>query len=294
MKHPVRYRLEYYLVRLLWAIFAALPLSAASGLGAVVGSALARVPPLRARVARNLARALPELSGQERAVINKGVWKNLGRTMAEQPHLKNFTVTESSPGAGQIQVIGGEYLQPDYDQGHAVILFSGHLANWELMPMVISRYGRPLHAIYRAPNNPLIDKWLYRLRDGVVVSALAKGRSAARGILSALKQGHSIAMLVDQKMNDGIPVDFFGQTAMTAPALAQLALRQNIKVLPVNCERIGGATFRITVLEPLTYSKTDNHQDDVAKLMAQVNDMLEGWIRARPEQWLWPHNRWPK
>ena len=294
MKHPIRYRLEYFLVRLFWALFASLPLATASDLGAVLGRALAYLPPLRARVERNLRRALPELSQEQRAVINMGVWQNLGRAMAELPHLKKFPLTEDTPGPGQIQVIGSEYLRPAYDQGQPVILFSGHLANWELMPMVISRYGRPLHAIYRAPNNPLIDKWLYRLRDGVVLSALAKGRSAARGILSALKQGHSIAMLVDQKMNDGIPVDFFGQTAMTAPALAQLALRQDIKVLPVNCERLNGASFRITVAAPLVFAKTDDHQDDVASLMAQVNDILEGWIRARPEQWLWPHNRWPK
>ncbi|MDP6876231.1 MAG: lysophospholipid acyltransferase family protein, partial [Alphaproteobacteria bacterium] len=177
--------------------------------------------------------------------------------------------------------------------GRAALLFGGHLANWEMMYTVTAKLGHPMHVVYRAANNPLIDAWLWQVRKDSALSALAKGRTAARGILAALKRGEPVGMLVDQKMNDGIAVPFFGRPAMTAPALAQLALRQDLPVLPVQCERLDGASFRVTFLDPLPYRKGGDHGDDVAAMMEQVNQMLEDWIRARPEQWLWPHNRWP-
>ncbi len=285
MKHPVRYRLEYAAARCLWALFAALPVAMASNLGAVLGAAIGRLPVLVRRVERNLDLAMPNLRPLERAAIMTGVWRNLGRTIAELPHLRNFTLTDETPGPGQIQIIGADNLE----RGAASLLFGAHLANWELMYLVTAKLGRPMHVVYRALNNPLIDQWLWHVREGSSLGALAKGSSAARGILSALNQGAPVGMLVDQKMNDGIEVPFFGRPAMTAPALAQLALRRNLPVIPVRCERLTGAAFRVTIHEPMPYAV----DGDVATLMGQVNDLIEAWIRARPEQWLWPHNRWP-
>ncbi len=294
MKHPVRYRLEFYLARLFWALFAALPVAVASNLGGALGGIVGRLPPLARRAERNLRLAMPELSQSERAAIIAGVWRNLGRTLAELPHVGGFSLTEDEPRSGQIQMCGGEYLTAHLGQAKSTLLFSAHMANWELMAPAIKARAQAVHVVYRAPNNPLIDSWLQQVREGVSLSALAKGRSAARSILSALKDGESVAMLVDQKMNDGIAVPFFGRPAMTAPALAQLALRQDLVVLPVRCERLTGAAFRVTVLAPLPIVKSGDHMADVAAMMGQVNDLLESWIRERPEQWLWLHNRWPK
>lgn len=295
MKHPIRYRLELYLARLLWALFAALPVAAASNLGGFLGGLLGRLPALARRAEANLSLAMPELRPEERAGIIAGVWQNLGRTVAELPHLETFTLTDGAPSPGQVQVVGAETLTAHVgeDGGKAALLFGSHLANWELMNTVTAKLGHPVHAVYRAANNPLIDAWLQRIRKDSALSALAKGQTAARGILAALKRGEPVGMLVDQKMNDGIAVPFFGQPAMTAPALAQLALRQDLPVLPVRCERLEGASFRVTFLDPLPYRKDGDHSEDVAAMMGQVNRMLEDWIRARPEQWLWPHHRWP-
>lgn len=101
-------------------------------------------------------------------------------------------------------------------------------------------------------------------------------------------------MLVDQKMNDGIVVPFLGQDAMTAPALAQFALRYDCPVIPARVERLDGARFRITVLPPIPLARTGDRQTDIFNAMVQVNGLLEQWIRERPEQWLWLHRRWPK
>ncbi len=293
MIHPIRYRLEFWLARLFWALFAALPAATASNLGARLGAVLGRLPALARRAERNLHLAMPELDRRERAAIIAGVWQNLGRTLAELPHLCDFTLTEGVPAQGQIQVVGAEKLAKQQDHGRGSLLFGGHLANWELMNLVTAKLGRPVHLVYRAANNPLIDGWIWQVREGSSLSALAKGRTAARGILSALKQGDPVGMLVDQKMNDGIAVPFFGRPAMTAPALAQLALQQNLAILPVRCERLAGAAFRVTFLDPISYRQCGNRKEDVAAVMGLVNNMLEDWIRARPEQWLWLHNRWP-
>ena len=291
MKHPVRYRLEYWLLRLISALFAALPVAVASNLGAILGAALGRLPPLVRRADRNLRLAMPELDRAGRAAITAGVCRNLGRMIGELPHLGDFTLTETAPGQGEIQVVGAENLS--LRQGQGCLLFSGHIANWELMYLVTAKLERPMHVVYRAVNNPLIDDWLRQVREDWALSALAKGRPAARGILTALRQGENVGMLVDQKMNDGIAAPFFGRPAMTAPALAQLALRHDAPIVPVRCERLDGAAFRMTFFAPLPLVQDGDKREAIAATMGLVNDMLEDWIRDRPEQWLWLHNRWP-
>ena len=122
---------------------------------------------------------------------------------------------------------------------------------------------------------------------------IPKGAIAARRAIAALRRGTNLGLLADQKMNDGIPVPFFGRLAMTAPALAILALRFDCDVLPLRVERLNGARFRVTVFPPLPLPRSGEPRADAAALMARVNAILEEWIRDRPEQWLWVHRRWP-
>ena len=122
---------------------------------------------------------------------------------------------------------------------------------------------------------------------------IPKGAVAARCAIEALRRGGHLDLFGDRKMNDGIPVMFFGRPAMTAPALAVLALRFDCDVLPLRVERLDGARFRVTVSPPLPLPRSGEPHADAAALMARVNAILEAWIRDRPEQWLWPHQRWP-
>jgi KDO2-lipid IV(A) lauroyltransferase len=112
-------------------------------------------------------------------------------------------------------------------------------------------------------------------------------------MIAGLNAGRHFGLLIDQKMNDGISVPFFGRDAMTAPAMAQFAVRDGTPLLPVRCERLEGARFRLTFYPPLEAVVTGDRQRDVAATMAKANALLEAWIRERPEQWLWIHNRWP-
>jgi Kdo2-lipid IVA lauroyltransferase/acyltransferase len=126
------------------------------------------------------------------------------------------------------------------------------------------------------------------------VPMFPKGARGARGALAHLARGGYLGMLVDQKMNDGIPVEFFGRTAMTAPALAAMALRFRCPVIPGRIRRLGPARLRLEVEPSLTLPDSGDRQQDIATLMRTVNATLERWITDEPGAWLWLHRRWPK
>ena len=275
---------------LLNSLFSILPLDWASGLGGWIGQKIG--PRLRATqtARRELNKVFPLFSKLEIEEIINGMWENLGRTVGEHPHLAKFNpYIENS----RVEVVGGEILDQARDNGEPGIAFSAHLANWELVPLTSTKRGLPLHLVYRRANNLFFDRLVQRGRASTEGQYFPKGADGAKDILRALGKGQHIAMLVDQKMNDGIEVPFMGRPAMTAPALAQLALRFNCPVVPVQVERLKGAHFRVTIHPPLIFSNTGNKQSNILGLMTEVNNHLENWIKQRPEQWLWVHNRWP-
>jgi KDO2-lipid IV(A) lauroyltransferase len=156
--------------------------------------------------------------------------------------------------------------------------------DWILLAGI--QYGIPVAQIYRAGNNPLLDRMIARFRGDA-------GELIPKGTVAARRHRTHLTQLADQKMNDGIPVPFYGRPAMTAPALAVLALRVDCDVLPARVERLDGARFRLTIFPPLPLPRSGEPHADAAALVAQVNATLEAWIRDRPEQWLWVHRRWP-
>jgi KDO2-lipid IV(A) lauroyltransferase len=266
-----------------------LPLDYASALGGVLARRIGPYLGVSRHARRNISRALPGLSETEIALVVASMWDNLGRLAAEYPHLRKICVFK--PG-GRVETHGFEHVERAVSAGRRMIIFSGHIANWEIGMLAGVQYGIPVAQIYRAANNPLMDRMIARFR-GNRGEFIPKGAIAARRALAALRDGTHLGLLADQKMNDGIAVPFFGRLAMTAPALAVLALRFDCDVLPLRVERLGGARFRVTVFPPLHLSRSDDPHADAAALMARVNATLEAWIRDRPEQWLWLHKRWP-
>lgn len=292
------YPLQAVLAYALYGLCAALPVAWASALG---GGLARRVGPylrVSQRARRNLALVFPEMTGQQQETLIAAMWDNLGRTLAEHPHLDRLWADATAGqggrqgGGGRIEIVGREWLpRPG---GGACLMFSAHLANWELLPAGAAREGLALTSVYRRPNNPLLHRLMTRHRRVGQGELVPKGREGARALIAALARGGTVAMLVDQKMNDGIAVPFFGLPAMTAPAIAQLALKFRCPVIPVRTERLSGARFRFTLFPPLELPDTGNRTADTLALMTGINAMVEGWIRARPEQWLWIHQRWPK
>jgi len=282
-------RLEAWGAASLFGVFGLLPLDRASALGGALARRIGPFLGVSKHARRNISRAFPELSGTEIGRVVAGMWDNLGRVAAEYPHLRKIRVFEAG---GRIETHGFEHVDRAVATGRRMIVFSGHIANWEIAMLAGIQHGISVAQIYRAGNNPLLDRMITRFR-GDEGELIPKGRVAARRAIAALRRGTHLTPLADQKMNDGIPVPFFDRPAMTAPALAVLALRFDCDVLPARVERLDGARFRLTVFPPLPVTRSGDFHADAAALMTRVNATLEEWIRDRPEQWLWVHRRWP-
>ena len=238
---------------------------------------------------------MPELGMADRAQVVRGVWDNLGRTVAEWPHLADLP--EHSPEGPGWFIENAEIIDRIAAQGGPAILFSGHIGNWEMLPLASARHGVPVASFYRAADNEAIAKMVADLRRramGMDTKLFPKGASGARQALQHLRHGGYLGILVDQKMNDGVEARLFGRPSMTAPALATLALRLRCPVIPGHAQRTGPARFRLVCEEPLSLPDSGDRAADVLTLTQMVNDRLEEWIRARPESWLWLHRRWDK
>lgn len=271
----------------LYGLLAAIPLDRASALG----SWLVRLvgPRMKAdRIARrNLEFVFPDKTPDEHDRIMGGVWHNLGCMLGEWPHL-----AEMDP-SGRIEVVGGEILGELRDKGGPAILIAGHYGSWEAAGHTLNRLGKPLTVIYRPAQNRWVNRLVLWARRDYNATPLAKGREAAVGAMETLKRGDWIGVLFDQKLNEGVPAPFFGRDAMTSPLPARLALAFRCPLVPTKTERLDGSRFRLTIYPPLELPDTGDRKEDLAILMGRMNEMLEGWIRERPDQWFWVHKRWP-
>ena len=294
----LRYLIEALALRLAFALLGWLPVDAASNLGGFLGRHIGPRLPVSARARRNLRLAFPENSAAETERILAGMWDNLGRVAAEYPHIGEI----AAPASGRIDWLdtapvramraGGR--DAGRDGGRAGILVSAHLANWEVMPAAAIQRGLDMTIIVREPNNPLVRPLIERLRGVAGGLRAPKGAQGAKAALGALRQGRVLGLLFDQKMNDGVAVPFFGIEAMTPAAPAQLALRFGCPLVPVRVERIGPGRFRLASFEALALPDSGDRQADTIAVMTALNEILEGWIRDKPEQWLWLHRRWPE
>ena len=288
-------RLEAGAARAALAVLRRLGPVRASNLGGALCRAFGPMLPVSRVADANLRLAMPELDRVARRRIVRGVWENLGRTIGEFPHIAGLRKdTPSGPGW---EIVGEDILLAQAARGGPAIFASGHIGNWEVLPPAVAHFGIRFSSMYRAAANPLVDAMVRDLRDqamGTDSQLFAKGARGARPALMHVSHGGYLGLLVDQKMNDGIEARFFGLPAMTAPALAAIALRYRAPVIPGHVERIGPARFRLVCEPPLTLPDTGDRHRDQATLTQAMNDMLERWIRERPESWLWLHRRWPK
>lgn len=238
---------------------------------------------------RNLAFALPDLHPAARKRIVSDVWRNLGRNVGELPHLPSLKRSAAGPG----WELRGEENLP---QGQA-IFFSAHCYNWEMILPIASQLGLAVSGAYRRASNPAVEEVTQALRlaaHGAHVTMFPKGAAGARAALAHLARGGSLGLLVDQKMNDGIAVPFFGRPAMTATAPAQFALRFNLPLVPIRIERLAPARLRLICEPPLDVPRSGDRAADIQAITAALTARVEDWVRADPSSWLWLHRRWPK
>lgn len=281
-----RYLCEYGLLRSLFALFALLPPETASNIGGWIGRAVGLRLGATKKAMANLRAALPDLGEDDYKTIIGQMWDNLGRVIAEYPHLRRI-VSERT------EIVGSEHLRAMRDDGLPGLMFAAHLANWEVTAIAGQKEDLAVDGVLRIPNNPYVADLLARTRtQGGLTGAIPKGRGSGRQLIKTLMEGGHIGILIDQKYNEGIPALFFGRPAMTSPAFVELAQKFRCPLAPVRCERLGGARFRITMHEPLKLFDEENNPLPVEIVIAQAHALLEDWIRQRPGQWLWLHRRW--
>jgi KDO2-lipid IV(A) lauroyltransferase len=276
---------------LVFLILRLLPLSQATKGAAWVGR---KVGPwfIHTRRAReNLQKVYPEKDPLFIEKIIEGMWDNLGRVIAEYAHLDHIRLEGKDP---HVEIKGLEILEELKRDEKPALLVGAHLAHWEMITLTATAHQLPISQVYRQANNPLGNFIIRRLQKLRTTRLIPKGPGAGRLTFAALRKGHHLIMLMDQKLNTGISSPFFGRPAMTSPAAARFALHFSCPLVPVQVIRKNrGTQFQVIYHPPLPLPSTGDMEADVSTLTAQINLILEDWIRQNPEQWLWIHRRWP-
>ena len=234
----------------------------------------------------NIKKALPSISLDKIKIIKNEMWDNYGRIFAEYMFIRKFREDETNKN---IIIDGQEILNKIRDKGAPVVFISGHFSNFELMAMQIEKSGINLSAIYRPLNNIFLNKLMEKIRKNFICKKqIKKGMSGVRELIKLHKKNYSTALMIDQRVTEGIKSSFFNQDAFTTTIPAQLVKKFGIPVVPIYIERFDEIKFKITVYEPINFT-----EDSSVKIITdKLNKILEKMILKKPEQWIWSHNRW--
>lgn len=283
--------IEGSFVWLLATVCRLLPANLASGLGwRVLGLIGPRFKKSRL-VRRNLEIAFPELAPDDVLRLEREVWGNLGAVLGEYPHMPEYGAPEGHPDLEIVHAGSAEVFQTP---GKQAVFVGAHLGNWEILGSVIRSLGVPFSAIYTPLQNPFIDRMMYRMRSAMGVTLVPR-EGAMRGLIRRLKQNDSVGFLVDQRVDSGEPVEFFGHEMMTSVTPAWLALKFDCELVPVQVERLGGARFRVTFHEPVRPDPAITEEGaQRLDMTRRLNALFESWIRRSPGQWMCSKRRWAK
>ncbi len=287
----IKYFIEFICIISLFCIFKIIGLKNASNLGSVLGKYIG--PYFRSKnvIKKNIKIAFGDIDKEKEAKIINSAWSNIGRTFAEYIFLKDFRFNNIN--YDHIKINGSNYLAEIKKTNEPVIFYSGHFANFELMAMELDKFGIKCAAIYRPLNNFFLNPIMEYLRMKYICpNQIPKGRVGMREIISRIKNGYSIALMVDQRVGEGARAPFFNESAHTTTIPAQLTLKYNCKLVPIFLERKVGINFEMTVHEPYKIQQTGDVERDTKNITLKINQTIEKMIIKNPLQWIWPHNRW--
>ena len=286
-----KYFFEFITVTSLFCIFKIIGIRNASNLGSIIGKIFGPLFRSSNITKQNIKTGLGKLDEIKEAEIIKGMWSNIGRTFAEYMYLKDFKFNKTS--IPHMKINGIKYLEEIKKNNQSVIFYSGHFANFELMAMELDKFGIKCAAIYRPLNNFFLNPLMEYLRMKYICSnQIPKGRIGMREIINKIKNGYSVALMVDQRVSEGPRELLFNKPAHTTTIPAQLALKYDCKLVPILIERKNGANFEMTIEEPYEVKKTGNSETDTKNITVKINQTLEKMIIKNPTQWIWSHNRW--
>ena len=236
---------------------------------------------------KNLSLVFPELSKLEREEIIKKMWSNYGQILAEYMFMRDFR--NSKILSDNIVIENIEQLYVIKKSSKPVIFISGHFNNFELMAMCIEKSGINLAAIYRPLNNWFLNPLMENIRRKYICkNQIKKGLSGTKEILKHFKSGDSIALMIDQRVSQGIPSNLFSQKALTTTIPAQFVKKYAANVVPIYIERSNGNNFKIKVYKMIEFTENET----IDSITQNLNHILEKMIAKNPSQWIWTHNRW--
>ena len=280
------YFFQFIFISLFFLIFKFLRLKLSSAIGGKLFQIVGPIFRSNKLIRENIKKALPQLNNEEIKKINKQMWNNYGRIFSEYMFLKNFRYNLNQ---SNITIHGQEILDEIKKSNTPVIFVSGHFSNFELMAMQIEKSGIKLAAIYRPLNNKFLNTIMERIRKKYICKEqIKKGISGVRDIVKFYKKNYSTALMIDQRVSEGIKVNFFKHKALTTTIPAQLVKKYKMPIVPVFIERFENVKFKITFQKPIYFP--DN--DSIENITSKLNKVLEKMIISKPEQWIWSHNRW--
>ena len=283
----VIYFFEFVLVSLLLIIFKILGYKLASNFGFFIGKTFGPLFRSKSLVIDNLKKSNISLKKTHEKSTDE-IFGNYGRIFAEYPFIKNF---RNGKLEKYIQVEGKQYLDEIKSKNKKVVFISGHFNNFELMAMMIEKYGIDLSAIYRPLNNIFLNKTMEKIRIKYICKKqIKKGRSGTREIIENLKKGSSIALMIDQRVREGSKVNFFGSLATTTTIPAQLVKKYKCDLVPIYIERRSKFHFKMYVSKPIKVGESKT----IEEITQFLNTVLEQMIVKNPLQWIWTHDRWKK
>ena len=287
----IKYFFEFISVISLFCIFKIVGLRNASNIGSLMGRLIGPFFRSKNIIKKNIKIGLGNIDAMKEKEIINGMWSNIGRTFAEYMFLKDFKFNKTN--FNHINIIGTKYLDEIKKSNDPVIFYSGHFANFELMAMELDKFGVKCLAIYRPLNNFFLNPLMEYLRMKYICpNQIPKGRMGMREIINKVKNGYSIALMVDQRVGEGSRIPFFNLPALTTTVPAQLALKYNCKLVPISLERKGDINFEMMIHEPYKINKTEDAEQDTKNITLKINQVIEKMIKKNPGQWLWSHNRW--
>lgn len=282
------WRLDYALIWSLIHLFQLLPVDRASRLGASFGGLIGPLLRHKTRLFHdNLRVALPSLDDREREAVVREAWRRAGRIFAEYPQIPRMHADPS-----RIEIVDAGF-NPARD-GQCIFVM-GHLGSWEAPPLLLmARLGLPFAALYAPPTNPLLERMLVDSRAALGCQLLSREQSV-RAMTRALREGRTLGMVVDRRVDGGVPLRFFGHDKPSTLLPAKLALRTGLPLVPLRAERIRDARFRVTLHSPLAAGDASAPEDEQAQdMMQQIHDLMESWIRDNPPDWFCSKRIWPK
>jgi len=282
----LKYFFEFIFIYILFLIFKIIGYKNSSNLGEKIGKFFGPFTRSKKKIINNLKDSNIGVDDLERETIIKKMWGNYGRILAEYPFLKKF---KNNSLEQYIEIEGKEYLEEIKKDNRRVVFVSGHFNNFELMAMQLENSGLNIAAIYRPLNNIFLNRIMEKIRlNDICKKQIKKGKSGTRELLQLFKDGYSIALMIDQRVSEGIKAQLFKRSALTTTIPAQLVKKYGVDVVPIYIERKKKVYFKMYVNKPINFKKNVSLEE----VTETLNQELEKMILKKPDQWIWSHDRW--